>query len=258
MSRPRLSREQPRPARPRLRWGSPRAALGPCRAGMRARKRYRSAATDSPGTGQRETAAGSRSHAVPPPGCRLLYPAHLLLPWRTFRVSGKLRRLRGTAEPRPPGALPPRRPARPAATMCPSAGTAATAGRDGRTAHTDRRTDRAARSAPRPRSPALGGAPGRAARGPAAAPRAPRRRLPAGARGAPLVSMSERRACGLGPPLRPHLHRPELRRRPASPPGPARAPHGVRGSSSIVLSSLCRELLLAPRADAPVCCRRTG
>lgn len=210
MSRPRLSREQPRPARPRLRWGSPRAALGPCRAGMRARKRYRSAATDSPGTGQRETAAGSRSHAAPPPGCRLLYPAHLLLPWRTFRVSGKLRRLRGTAEPRPPGALPPRRPARPAARghHVPER-RHRRYGRAGRTHRAHRPTDRASRSLgpPAPLTCARW-CPGTRGSGPcggSASASAPT------ARGSPRRAASE------------HVRAPGMRAGAAAPPSPAPA-----------------------------------
>lgn len=115
MPRPRLSRERPRPALPWLRSGSPRAALAPCRGGMRAGKALPECSQRPPGSRAASNCGGQpepRRAATGMPGAlpRSFVPSAENV--SSFREG---RRLRGTAEPRPPGALPLRRPARPAA-----------------------------------------------------------------------------------------------------------------------------------------------
>lgn len=201
----------PAVSRPRLSGSSPATPCpAPAPAPLGGMRCARGSVTGPPPAGQRETAPGS------PAGCRLLCPAHLFLPRTTFRVSGR------TAEPRPPP-LPPLPCAR-------APGSAA--GREGGQGAAPH-TPTAPLGSPRPRSPALR-APGRAARGPAAAPGAPRRRLAGGARAVPLVSMSERRACGLraaappSSPAGPHRDRtgPAWPPDPLPPLSPVRTPPG--------------------------------
>lgn len=95
----------PHPARPWLRWGSPRGGQGvrdARREGSVTGAQARTAR--EPGSERLLRAAEPRRAA--PPGCRLLCPAHLFLPRRMFRVSGKVGGCGRTAEPRLPR-LPP-------------------------------------------------------------------------------------------------------------------------------------------------------
>lgn len=211
MSRPRLSREQSRHTLPGPGSAGARPVAGRgC--GMRAgREALPERRHGPPASRAASDCSGQPSHAVPPrrdAGCS----APLICSFRgeCFEFPGRSAAAVERPSPGCPG-CPRSHVPESRALAVPPGGQAG-----GGPAH------RPLARSPRPRSPALG-APGRAARGPAAAPRAPRHRLPAGARAAPLVSMSERRACGLRAAASALL----TCTGPAAPPGPRRAPRAA-------------------------------